>query len=203
MSPNLGSGNVMVLGLGDGTVRLVDLRDQPHNEICSTPAHHKWTTSVSMSASAHLVASAYGSGVCALWDVRMAGAQWPATAAAQVHQRPAFGCCFWPQEDGLLMTWSSDSTLKLLGIAEATPRLLVERSFSPSMLYHCSFSPQADTMALAGGGPGNGDMSACLMPLSGLASAQQAPAAAPEVQLQPAGADQAQDSAINAIMGDY
>ena len=105
MSPNLGGGNAMVMALGDGTVRVLDLRQTPKAEVLSTPSHLKWTTSVDISPAGNVVAATYGSGVCAIWDVRGGSSQWSVRTSAQVHERPAFGCCFWPGEEDLLLTW--------------------------------------------------------------------------------------------------
>ena len=105
MSPHLGNGNVMVVGLGDGTVRLLDLRQSPANEILNTSPHVKWTTCVDISARGDMVAAVYGSGVLAVWDVRRGGQQWEVRTSAQVHEQAAFGCCFWPGESELVLTW--------------------------------------------------------------------------------------------------
>jgi len=203
ISTELGGGNVLVVALGDGTVRAVDVRDSSAKECFCTPGHDKWATAVSLSHSATAVAASYGSGMCAVWDIRKAGAEWQPRSCTQVHQRPAFGCTFWPGEDNLLLSWSSDNLLKLLDVQGEEPRVLVERSFAPCSLFHCSFSSDCKTMAIAGGSDDEKKMSACLLQLS--RSAESAAPAEAEADAAPAEAAEAAPkgpSAISAILGD-
>jgi len=137
--------STILVGLGDGTMRLTDMRTQ--GEVAAVGAHEKWTTGVSFSDDGLYVASTWGSGAAIVWDVRT----WQATATLRGHEGAAYGCSFWPGNSSLLLTWSADATLRLWDAHTESQRTLALLTMQDYPVYATALSPDSRSMVVAGG----------------------------------------------------
>ena len=137
----------ILVGLGDGTVRLTDRRAR--REAAIVGAKEKWCTGVCFAADGGSIGSSWGSGAGVVWDTRT----WQATAVLRGHEAAAYGCGFWPGKSDLMVTWSADASVRLWDVSRQ--RVVACLGLEEYPVYHCAFSPDAQSILLVGGPPTN------------------------------------------------
>jgi len=195
VAPNAAQGSpvsdCIVVGLGDGTVRLTDRRAK--KEAAIVGAREKWCTGVCFSDDGSTVGSSWGSGAGVVWDTRT----WQASGVMRGHEAAAYGCGFWPDQSELMVTWSGDATVKLWDVA--TQRTVAWQSFDDYPIYHVAFAPDKESMLVVGGPPTN--IGGCPGKLLKLSSPDVEAGAGPGKAGGGAAGGEEEPSALSAIMG--